>query len=248
MWPIPGYPGTSRDRKVLTKTGNSKSPGLWPVKFPNSKCTAHAYVKLIQSSPISMMSSISSWTQNVGLSETDPIRLRSLLRLLSAALMAVQVNTPLPGLVCSAAPLAQLSHKHAHPPQSFTQWHLLAFWREAKLCQALFLVPSPSTSKTVLQTRFSESPSYGMGKAGACVSWTCLVAPGWSNKDMQWYERLCKTCGKLLCDALWGKSAARLCKCQVDEPERRSSWCLTHSVALLQLVKGRFSSFGIGCR
>ena len=132
------------------------------------------------------------------------------LRLLSAGLITVQVKTPLPGLVCSAAPLALLSHKHS-----------LAFWREAKLCsQALFLVPSRSTSKTlnqILPLLIIIIGSYGMGKADACVSWTCLVAPGWSNKDMQWYERLCKTCGKLLCDALWGKSAARLCKCQVDE-------------------------------
>ena len=43
--------------------------------------------------------------------------------LLAAGLMALQKT--LPGLVCSAAPLAQSSPKHTHlPTQSFTHWPL----------------------------------------------------------------------------------------------------------------------------
>ena len=155
-------------------------------------------------------------TQTIRLCLTDPIRLPGLLRLLSAGLMAVQVKTPLPGcasLVCSAAPLAQsqLSHKHAHPPQSFTHWP----FDQWALTQPGFA--APSTSKTLNQILPLLWDGDSLGKAGAWVSWTCLVAAGWSTKDMQWYERLYKTCGKLLCDVLWGESAARLCKCQVDE-------------------------------
>ena len=82
--------------------------------------------------------------------------------LLSAGLMALQ--TPQPGLFCSAATLAQSSANHTQSPTlSFTYWPL-----DVRPSYALSLVPTPS--KTVDQSLPSDGTR--MGKACAC-----LVAP-----------------------------------------------------------------------
>ena len=98
--------------------------------------------------------------------------------LLSAGLMSYQ--TPLPGLVCPAAPLVQSSPKHRHSPtQSFTYRHF-----DVRPSYAWSLVPAQS--QTVDQT-----PLIGWGKSAPLQSRCELnvnllgrpCGAGWSNKE-----------------------------------------------------------------